>query len=521
MESIKKYVELEKNINLKMIKMKEEPTEKIKKIYNMIKKEIEDEIVEMTLSNDLIVNEKYGVHMLLSGGSISDLFIENYEGETKDYDFFIHNDRVGYIQEGNSHTNIKLGNIIEVKYKDESELQTFNDKETDEYGRFFKTKNIYKIKRKLNGEEVSIDLIVSKDFDLEFDLAFREFYYNGEKIEASARAVRDIKNNQISVNSLKTPRQTYYRMKEYEERFGMVASPVEKHILIKEILYGIETENKTMDFKNMTKTKYYTEEREKAFHKEKNELLLTHDVYTPLLKETLRTDTQEIVSVALEKARLLYELGFKEDDFKEPLKIKMPKWELEEEVKKQYKEIKEIMIQALKKYNKERRMDFIYAEEDEKDEWLRGSFNDILCGLYQNDPSSFVRPQQIRFALFFDDKVSSENKNAVDEQSNSYYLRSKNKAKEMIKEKEMEFTLKINSLYEKNESRITWTSFGDSIFLEGETGVGISINSESRIILYGYRYGYLDKQRMELLKGKLLPLLDGISTKDSSKYRHH
>jgi hypothetical protein len=485
----------------------------------MIESEINEKVSEYIKIKEITNYESgtnYSSNIYLSGGSISDTFIKKYEGEAKDYDFFITNVSIGLDKGMNT---IHLKDVLENSYKDESETKIVNDNERSAYGDFFKTKDVYKIKKAYEGEEISVDLILSNDVDLEFDLSFREFYYSGDTILASAKALRDIENNQISVNSLKTPRQTYYRLKEYEERFGMSISIVEEHILIKRILEEMETGNKTMDFNGGIKTKYYTAAREKNFHKEAKKNKLTHEIYTRLLKEQTQMNEQRKVSIALEKARMMYELGMVEKDFEEVLKIKMPKWKPRQNTLRFYTKYKTEIIEGLKKYNKTKKMNFLYSEDEEKAEWLRGPFSDFLATLMEEKDNEYrLNPEEVRFALFADEDVPDNHKFSVDEHKQNSYLGNARKAKELINENEMNFKINIENIYSENEAFVNGNFYGNNLDLVGENDVNIIITTEKEFSFYT-TYGYLDKKRVNLLMKEIYPSLNKMKTTTKSCYR--
>jgi hypothetical protein len=280
-----------------------------------------------------------------------------------------------------------------------------------------------------------------------------------------------------------------------------------------------------MNLEDTTKTKYYSEKREMEFYKEIEEMNLTHEIYTTSFEEIIRSDNQQMVSVALEKVRMMYELGIKEDELTETFKIQMPGWEPRKEVVNFYNKCKDELIYEVKKYNKSKKLSYLYAEEDEKKEWLRGPFNYVLVDFIDKHingselPDHFhSREDEIRFILFSDEQVPLEEKTIVDENTENSYVGKMKKAVEMMQEKEMEFKITPDLIYERNEIAFDKSNYGCTIFLKGENDVEIIIRSTKGMFFYMY-YGFLSEKRVDLLKEYFVPFTKNIKVNKTSKYR--
>jgi hypothetical protein len=216
MESLRKYIQLENSINLGNVDTKKEPPQHIKNIFSALKEEIEDKVHEKSvLKRGYEVKQKKEVSLYLAGGALSELFIKGYKGKPKDYNFYIVNEP--YVEIVKESGITVYGNMRDIV------ADTF--KEEIKYGTIVMEKYI-------NNENIEITIDFIQNNNEIFDLAFRGFYYKGETILASVKAMRDIEKNQITINSLDTPLVTYYRLKEFEERYNMTAAPVEKYILL-------------------------------------------------------------------------------------------------------------------------------------------------------------------------------------------------------------------------------------------------------------------------------------------------
>jgi hypothetical protein len=506
MESLRKYIDLENSIDLGTVDTKKEPPEHIKEIFSTLKEEIETKVHEMTgYKRGYEVKQKKEVLLYLAGGALSELFIPGYKGKPKDYNFFIVNER--YVETVKESGITVYGNMRDIV--------------TDAFAKDIKYGTI-KMEKFINNEKIKISINFIQDNIKIFDLAFRGFYYKGGTILASVKAMRDIENNQISINSLDTPLETYYRLKEFEERYGMTAAPVEKYVLLK----FLERKSTTIDPHHNIKgkLKYYTQKREEEYKKEIENNFLERDIYSYLLNETLN-DENSYKPEILEKARIMYEQELTEVELTEPFEIVIPRWDFSEEIDPQlYDEVKHKMAEIIKKYNVKNKLEELYSGPKRVDYsqsiWLKGEITnelikelkdaiiaDTMIKKSENTRTYYERViETLRFKLFLDKDFLPEQKIISTEKNESQNFGNRENALMIEETRKINLTVKPENLYSKGYVN---TSNQDKNTFESEEcitfyGRGILIKYlHSGRFLYYHNNGLLNKKRKKVIEREL------------------
>jgi hypothetical protein len=333
--------------------------------------------------------------------------------------------------------------------------------------------------------------------------------------------MRDIENNQISINSLNTPLVTYYRLKEFEERYNMTAAPVEKYILLKYL-----EENNRMAYHHQyirENFEYYTQKREKGYHKETNENSLERDIYSYVLKDNLNKETAYIPEI-LEKARIMYEQGIKEEELTEPFEIEIPKWDPEEINSYLYDSVKDKMAGIIKKYNVKNKLEGLYSEPKRlkysQGRWLKGEVTKELieelketiniCTVIKKGENTKLFYEKIieklRFKLFLDNEFLPEQKIVSTEVKESRNFGSQKNALEIEEKGLIELSVNPGSLYSKGFS--TKDVEGEDYFSEEVcltiSGRGILIKYLlSGEFIFDRNTGFLDNKRKKVIEREL------------------
>jgi hypothetical protein len=220
--------------------------EKLEKLSN------EDTMVEIKAQSNLYINKEENLkseimeinsyiknlskYIILGGGCLSEQFIDGYENDFKDVDFFIdftpfqHSFRtINITGEANQFIGKPEYHFILESFGFESESkQTGND------SHYLENTNIKHIFRK-KFDDVTVELIFVAMFETNFDLSFREYFYNGDTIFYTEAAEKDRLNKEISVKSFASPFSTLLRIEEFKKRYPLTINEFSREQLTKYI----------------------------------------------------------------------------------------------------------------------------------------------------------------------------------------------------------------------------------------------------------------------------------------------
>jgi hypothetical protein len=229
-DTLNKLQEKTKN---KFIQTDKKPSKEIKEIYETIINALNGFIVE---SEKIRTNNPFAYkkrteeqkfedmqkNIWIAGGSLSELFIRGYEEKPKDVDIFIDYSMLDF-EQSNKSTEVLL-KILNKEFG-VFEMKKKNEWEGQHYDKTFKLESIIAGTLK-DFPDIQIELIFLNEYELKFDLSFREFYYNGDFIVATERALKDIKEKKITFNSVESPLSTLIRAKEFAKRYNYT---IDKH----------------------------------------------------------------------------------------------------------------------------------------------------------------------------------------------------------------------------------------------------------------------------------------------------
>jgi hypothetical protein len=329
------------------------------------------------------------------------------------------------------------------------------------------------------------------------DFAFLEFFYNGETIYTTERAIRDIDRKEISVNSVKTPFHTLLKLKEYQNYYGFDSSKIEEHLLTSFL-------KKSVNNKEITR-RVEEEFPENISLKIKNDFLtelkkpkIYDDIYTKHVEKLLEDNKgifgkNNIVSI-FERKRMMVENNWKEEDLSIEYNIILPEFRGNKEIIQKYEENKERIWEIVREYNRKNRIKYIY--ESAKHKFFYGSLNKILMKemkIYLN------HCLDLRVLMKKDETINLEEKEMCDEKIN---VLEEEKFNKLIKKHIINVKLDKSNIYVINNTR-----FG--IPLKVDSYYGISSENFERMIYY--------KNRKITSVTKSYMLLDDLRKNEISK----
>jgi hypothetical protein len=177
-------------------------------------------------------------NVMVAGGCLSEIFIQGYDEKPKDVDIFIDINHFVDIL-------LKISNINDtteiIKNIFNSEFGHFELVKKGDWKRFNYDK-VFEIKDIMTGTlnqfpDIKIEIIMVDHIDINFDLSFREFFYNGDYIITNERAMGDIENKTITFNTIESPISSLVRAEEFSKRYKFKIDQHSKEWTIKYLRY--------------------------------------------------------------------------------------------------------------------------------------------------------------------------------------------------------------------------------------------------------------------------------------------
>jgi hypothetical protein len=178
-------------------------------------------------------------NLVVAGGCLSEVFIDG-EYKFKDIDIFLNKEFSNYLSFGSYkeigeeyknellyHLKKSGFNISKNNIEKKNHTVPFEQNE-----RYLQNKNIYKVLEKMIGG-IKVELIIMHEMDFDFDLSFRECFYNGDTIFYSDAAKKDFENKTISIKSFTTPFSTLLRLEEFSKRYPLEINTGMRNLLLK------------------------------------------------------------------------------------------------------------------------------------------------------------------------------------------------------------------------------------------------------------------------------------------------
>jgi hypothetical protein len=532
LETLKKFINLQNKTIIKLIDTNKKPSNKIQNIYTYIFNEMNNKINSVLKAQDEDYVPFQKRELIMAGGCLTEMFLKDYQGEEKGYVFYISDRWLGNgakmtVEEKGkrgipykSYTHrgeVYFEDILDELFGGEFKAPTAK---LDKYENFFTNRKTYEFIKEMNEEKVEIQIILLENQQLNFDLAIREFYYQGETILASSKALRDIENNEITINSIKSPLQTCFRLKEFEKRYNMKASKVEKEILMQFIKNGYENGERRMIFKEGKMPEYHSEKRMEEILTEIEKVENWNEIYTKNLHKILCSDLLSrkcSEHVIFERIRMMKECNFTEEQLSMSMVIDIPKWTPEREIKKRYEEIKERMIEIIEDYNKKNKIKYIYR--DKTAEWLKSEVNIILSEEFKEGMEQI---KLFRIILLFDETVSEKNKILCDETSDNKYFFNIEKTKEIIENKKIDLKISVSDIYTQKIlifNRL-YTDYENRKFfnLEFEPDGVLQVSPKYKLLSKGMKFSFINDEREQAIREKISDFL--LETEDNELYTY-
>ena len=248
-------------------KLKQEFIEKLVTIKsNSDKEDHRIRNYESFISGIDLIMEELSQYIVIAGGCLSEQFIEGYQQDFKDIDFFVDvslfrhfENQFRYIDANNQEV---LPSYFHLFLKEQFYLEKneFEIKEQTVDANYGEDNNIIEVFRKeMNG--LKIEIILLNRFVFDFDLGFRDYYYNGDTIFYSKKAEVDFKNKEISIKSFSTPFSTLLRFEEFGNRYPLTIDSFSKELLMKFIQFRYKSDENKIKEKFSRIKKYNSDEK--------------------------------------------------------------------------------------------------------------------------------------------------------------------------------------------------------------------------------------------------------------------
>jgi hypothetical protein len=393
---------LKEGTKTKYIQTDKKPSVEIKELYEKVinilanfaietKKHPQNNKRNSFWTEELTENEifqKIQKNVYVGGGSLSEIFINNYEGKPKDIDIFINYNNFEY-----SSYNKLIEVVLSILNKNfgKFEIKKREAWDNDNYDKTFKLEEI------LTGtfndfSDIKVELIFVNQFNLIYDLSFREFYYNGNFIIATEKAMNDIKNETITINTVESPLSTLIRAQKFSKRYGYKIDEYTNQWLKKYLkIYYLDLDL-LINVGQMEKTLYKIEKYKEEFDMDELIAELNAIILTQEEKYILRTIQYETGEMNVDYFRNFIErmkiIEKEKIDINKYYEIKIPKITSEmnkfkdyETNKKVNEETKQEIMQKIKHLEKTLRLKKIFINKDDFQKFYRSSKQEILVNL--------------------------------------------------------------------------------------------------------------------------------------------
>jgi hypothetical protein len=367
--------------------------------------------------------------------------------------------------------------------------------------------------------DIKIEIIMVDHIDINFDLSFREFFYNGDYIITNERAMNDIKNKTITFNTIDSPISSLVRAEEFSKRYKFEIDQYSKEWTIKYLRYVKSDFDKVKDIiKNIGKygTHFDIKQLEKEIYRistlENDNLILgamctqnnsSNNLFFRNVIERLRYIEKEGIDI-----NKVYEIELpklKKKISKITSIIETNETVIDEKIKK---EIKDEIFTKLKTINKTIAIKRMFVNVEQFKNKIIDKKKDVFNKIRKQYNISTYRSFEAEYLFMLMEEVIDGNRI---EKGISYldfddeiaeYFGTEEKMKANILAEKMYVRPTFEQYVFRNDNEENLTHFGYT-FEEGKETLDFQLHfhkTKSLITYDSYKFGYLLNERYEMIQ---------------------